>query len=74
MVLTSDIEASHLFKYIAEFEVLRKQCGQSVISFSYGETHDEKIRLLQKLANIYEGYQFAFTVNDSGFVYKSKAA
>lgn len=73
-ILTNDLEATHLFKYLAEFEIVRKQSSQSFVKFIYNETQEEKFRLLQRIANIYKQYTFSMTIGETAFVYREKAA
>lgn len=67
------MEIEHiLYDYVKEFDKIRKEHNQGFLVFHNNEGNQEKIELARKIANIFEGYEFIFSLDGNALIYKIK--
>lgn len=61
-----------LYDYVKEFDKIRKEHNQGFLVFHNNENNQEKLELARKIANIFEGYEFIFSLDGNALIYKIK--
>lgn len=61
-----------LYDYVQEFDKIRKEHNQGFLIFQNKENNQEKLELARKIANIFEGYDFIFSLDGNALIYKVK--